>query len=126
MERKTKEVDLFGRKVIISERGTRDVQEMMEFTRQSEDKMNDAIVLSLHLLILEAALKDNLKRVRFPFQFKRKKWNKMFAYESLESISPRYASELATEVMKLEGHSVDGEVVKKNKGKTSQGKSSTE
>lgn len=119
---KTKEIELFGKKVILHERSTRDVQDMITFVRKSEDDLDDVKILTLYLLVIEAALKKNIKSSKIPLIYNR--YNRMFTVDALSELPPNRVIELANDVMELEGHVQNG--VKKNPEKMFHEKSSTE
>ena len=103
MERKTKEIELFGQTVILAERNASDAVSLMQ---QVIDIKNDDFSLqyAVNLKILESGLKLNTR------------WwwlNRKFHYKYLAThLTPRQIGDLAVQVLRLEGV-LDGDLKKK-------------
>lgn len=125
------EIELFGRKLLLSERTARDVNALMDYAKKSKGDpfsgiMNSAVVirdgLKINLIPLENKLKD-LSSVPVKWHhFRRKKEIKsikaeiaelkeIISVEKIINLPIRTIDELSTKVLELEG--IDVEELKK-------------
>jgi hypothetical protein len=63
MGRNTKEIELFGEKLILTERSAYDVISFTEFSKKNSNDANPSIALYQVSLIIETALKYNKKEI---------------------------------------------------------------
>ncbi len=112
-----KEIELFGKKLLISERTARDVNALQKYASESNKDNFDGVLQSA--IVIRDGLKINLLPfVNIPikwYQHKRKKDLKelqsIINVEKILSLSIRVIGELSLEVLKLEG--VEVEALKK-------------
>lgn len=127
----TCEIELFGKKLLLSERTARDVNALMDFAKKQKSDpfsgiVNSAVVirdgLKINIIELEKKL-DQLNKTSVKwYEFKKKKELKainahiaelkeLTGVEKLINLPIRLIDELATKVLELEG--VDVEALKK-------------
>lgn len=125
------EIELFGKKLLLSERTARDVNALMDYAKKSKGDpfsgiMNSAVVIRDGLKINLISLEDKLKALNTPpakwFELKKKKEIKSInneiaeikeitSVEKIINLPIRLIDELSTKVLELEG--VDIEALKK-------------
>lgn len=104
MARNTKEIELFGFKLNLSERNAQDVLDLAEYVKASEDSN---INLYSAGYTIESGLRSNYADIRF-YDFKKKKLKKLLSTKNiLKSLSTKEIFDIALEVYKLEGYKVD-------------------
>ena len=121
MTRKSEKIELFGHEVILAERDAEDMLGWMEAQKESESFPE---TLGLALIVLEDALKPNLKlipkRIRFQERKKVLEWNGLFSVNGLKKLSPSEIFEFRDIVLKMEGFDLEK---KKDRGNPSPEKS---
>jgi len=108
---KCKEIKLFGRKLLISERPTKDVLDLVDYVNNSTIS-NNVNLTTINLLtlayVVHSGLKINYINKNKFFNFKYKKLKKLLSLSNLiHSLSIQKLSELAKEIYILEGQKVD-------------------
>lgn len=109
MNVKTKEVELFGRKFLISERNAGDVLSSIQLIKSKPQSGQDysAIVFNA-LVILEQALKINITSLKWYNIIKKFKYKRMLSKKYLlDNLNAKYIFELSVQVYELEGLKVE-------------------
>ena len=105
-ERKTKEINLFGRKFLLSERNASDAISLTDFSNKNPDN-NITILVYKATSIIEASLRFNYLYLHWYEFFKKIKLKRLLSQKSLiENLSQQQIFSLAQEVLKLEGFDV--------------------
>jgi len=101
--RKTKDVEIFGKKLKLSERNASDVIALTDYASESDFKSLGSIIY-LNTKILEASLVYNYDDMRWHQYFQKRKLKKLLSFKNLINKLPQ--SEiftLAEQVLELEG-----------------------
>jgi hypothetical protein len=99
MKAKTKEIELFGRSFILSERYAQDILNLTEYIKELDNSLQSQLFYAAK--VGSDALKNNIKTVKF---YKRHKIRKLISVPYLlETLSIHQLDELAAAVYELEG-----------------------
>jgi hypothetical protein len=102
LQTKTKEIELFGEKYLLSERTAFDVMSVTELFPGG--KMTNSEAASLFAYVVSQALKINLNNLKWYQVFKKRKINKIISTKYLlKNLSVSQIDELWKQVMELEG-----------------------
>lgn len=97
-----KEIELFGKKLLLSERTARDVNKLIEYSHGKEMSYGDAIIQSV--IVLRDALKINFTKLRWWQVLTRHTLSKILSQEYLfNNLSTRQILDLSGMVLELEG-----------------------
>lgn len=102
LERKTLEVELFGKKLLLSERDAKDVLMLANYAEKACDNtiQNNLVQAAA---VLEASLHINYANTKW-YEFNKKKLKKLLSSQSLlKELSQRQIIDLAFDVLKMEG-----------------------
>jgi len=103
LQTNSREIDLFGRTLLISERIARDVNKLILFSKQKKEKDFTDFIVEYSIVVADA-LKINYSNLKWYQFFKKKKLERLLSKESLlEKLSPSQIYELAMTVYELEG-----------------------
>lgn len=97
-----KEIELFGKKLLLSERTARDVNKLIEYSHGKEMNYGDAIIQSV--IVMQDALKINFVTLKWWQVIKRNRLKKIISKEYLyNNLSTRQILDLSGLVLELEG-----------------------
>ncbi len=97
-----KEIELFGKKLLLSERTARDVHALTEYSKKHGQNYTEAVIQSL--IMLRDGLKVNFLVLKWWQLIKRFKLKRMLRKEFLlNNLSPRLIMELSDQIYELEG-----------------------
>jgi len=102
MERKTKEVELFGKKVSLFERNAGDVISLSKYTTESDAKSLEFVVF-VNTKIVEASLKLNYTELPWYKFHTRIKLQALLTLRNLLKLPQSQIFSLAEQVLDLEG-----------------------
>lgn len=104
------EIELFGKKVLLSERTARDVEKLRLYSKNTEGSISDSVFQSA--VMVRDALQINFKKLKW-WQIVKRLWLKQICNEKylIKHLSERVIFKLSEKVLVLEG--VDIEALKK-------------
>ncbi len=104
------EIELFGKKVLLSERTARDVEKLRLYSQKTEGSISDSVFQSA--VMVRDALQINFKKLKW-WQIVKRLWFKKICNEKylIKHLSERVIFKLSEKVLVLEG--VDIEALKK-------------
>lgn len=96
------EIELFGKKLLLSERTARDVHALSEYSKTHERNYTEAVIQSL--IMLRDGLKINFRVLKWWQIIKLLRLKRLFRKENLlNKLSPRLITELSEKIYELEG-----------------------
>lgn len=96
------EIELFGKKLLLSERTARDVHALTEYSKTHGRNYTEAVIQSL--IMLRDGLKINYKILKWWQIIKLLRLKRMLRKENLlNKLSPRLITELSEKIYELEG-----------------------
>ena len=103
MIRKTTDIELFGLKLVMSERSAGDVIALSKFANENDEQTIENIIYK-SLQIIDAALICNYKHLPWYMYFKKRKLQSLFSPKHLiNNLSNAEIFDLAEQVLILEG-----------------------
>jgi hypothetical protein len=113
--RKTEEIELFGKKLLLSERTAGDVNRLIVFSEKIKDKKFTDMIIEASI-ILEDSLKINYENLKWYEYFKKRKLKKILSKGNIvNSLSAKEIFNLAEKVYELEGIDFKKKVPRKGK-----------
>jgi len=111
-ERKTKEIELFGRQLLLFERNASDVLSLADFSAKNPDT-GIQIVVYKAIKIIQSSLSRNLDNCNW---FEKRKLKKLLSQKHLiNNLSNQQIFSIAKEVLELDGLLVEENTEKKKK-----------
>jgi hypothetical protein len=105
----TKEIELFGKKLILSERTARDVNKLIAYSKKNTEKEFVDMLIEAAITI-EDGLKNNFSNLRWYNIFKRYGLRKLLSKENLiANLSSSQLFDLSKQVYQLEGVEIEDE-----------------
>lgn len=109
----TKGIELFGRKLILSERYAIDVFEMIEFAKQQNGN-DPTVYMYQSAKVVESALKVNIRSLKTYQVIKKLTYRRILSANNLlKKLTPKEIMDLSKEVYKLEGYEEADDTKKK-------------
>lgn len=100
--RKAKDIELFGKVVLLSERDASDVLAIMEFAKNQKETTPQVIIYQT-AKVVEDGLKVNIKNSKW-YEILKKRFHKKFAWDYLyQNLTQTELNDLCEQVLELEG-----------------------
>ena len=113
LERRTEEIKLFGKDLILSERDASDVRAWELLLAKHKDNMTEQVVKFATMLVIRDGMKQNFKALKY-YERKKRWWLRKHLKERylLANLSNRQIENLFTRIRILEGWKPDTEPCK--------------